>query len=63
MKGKRLGSEPTETPYAENGTYGVVGGRRLVTASYPIKKINGLLNTEGKQCILMEYVQAKEEQK
>ena len=37
MKGKRLRSEPTETPYAENGTYGVVGGRRLATASYPIR--------------------------
>ena len=36
MKGRRLKSEPTETPYAENGTYGVVGGRRLATASYPI---------------------------
>ena len=29
-------SEPTETPYAEDGTYGVVGGRGLVTPSYPI---------------------------
>ena len=27
---------PAETPYAENGTYGVVGGRGLVTPSYPI---------------------------
>ena len=28
--------QPAETPYAENGTYGVVGGRGLVTPSYPI---------------------------
>ena len=26
MEGRNLGSRPTETPYAENGTYGVVGG-------------------------------------
>ena len=36
FKGKRLRSEPAETPYAENGTYGVVGGRRLATPSSPI---------------------------
>ena len=28
--------KPTETPYAEDGTYGVVGGRGLATPSYPI---------------------------
>ena len=29
-------SRPAETPYAEDGTYGVVGGRGLATPSYPI---------------------------
>ena len=34
--GESQGPRPTETPYAEDGTYGVVGGRGLVTPSYPI---------------------------
>ena len=42
MKGRSLRSEPAETPYAENGTYGVVGGRGLVTPSYPIWMEGGM---------------------
>ena len=36
IEGGTQESRPTETPYAEDGTYGVVGGRGLVTPSYPI---------------------------